>query len=108
MNDIVSIKKIRPLPSAVVGTGGAALTCGGDFFLAGNWPSLTVGEFLTAGSTEAHGGKHLFRGPFADMGEGLFPPRSPPLFLYFLGGMNIRCWTVVKCCRCLLSGKSVC
>jgi hypothetical protein len=57
MNDIVSIRKIRPLPSAEVGTGGAALTCGGDFFLAGNWPSLTAEEFLASGNTEAHRGK---------------------------------------------------
>src|ERR1700675_3987503 len=48
MNDIVSIRKIRPLPGAAAGRGpGAALPCGEDFFLAGNEPSLTVMEFLT-------------------------------------------------------------
>src|SRR5882762_6714012 len=47
MNDIVSIRKIRPLPDAGVCGGGAAVTCVGDFFLGGNWPSLTVRQFST-------------------------------------------------------------
>src|ERR1700675_3344397 len=52
MNDIVSIRNIRPLPWAGAGRGsGAALTCGEDFFLGGNEPSLTVMEFLTTQGT---------------------------------------------------------
>src|ERR1035437_3533698 len=56
MNDIVSIRKIRPFPSPLLGgeaggDPGAALPCGGDFFLAGNRPSLTANEFLTTGGT---------------------------------------------------------
>src|SRR5260370_5579671 len=57
MNDIVSIRKIRPLPCAEAGRGpGAALPCGEDFFLAGNEPSLTVMEFLTTEGTKEYQG----------------------------------------------------
>ncbi|MFZ1130621.1 MAG: hypothetical protein WAN38_07600 [Terriglobales bacterium] len=46
MNDIVSIRKIRPLPSADAETGGgdASLTGGGDFFFGGKQPSLAARE----------------------------------------------------------------
>jgi hypothetical protein len=49
MNDIVSIRKIRPLPSAeaAAGTAGAAVTCGGNFFFGGKVPSLPANEFFT-------------------------------------------------------------
>jgi hypothetical protein len=46
MNDIVSIRKIRPLPSAEVSAAGAAFTCG-NFFLAGNELSLAADEFFS-------------------------------------------------------------
>jgi hypothetical protein len=47
MNDIVSIRKIRPLSPAATGgrvgrLPGEAFSGEGDFFLAGNLPSLTV------------------------------------------------------------------
>jgi hypothetical protein len=59
MNDMVSIRKIRPLPSAKgAGVPGAVLT-GGDFFLGGNWPSLAVVEGRTTGDTEEHWGKRI-------------------------------------------------
>jgi hypothetical protein len=58
MKDMVSMRKMRPLPTAEFG--GAALSCGGDFFLAGNWASLAAREFFTTEDTEPHRGKQLF------------------------------------------------
>lgn len=62
MNDMVSIRKMRPFVSdALVGSaaaaGGAtaALTSGDDFFLEGKKVSLAVKEFFTTGDTEEHG-----------------------------------------------------
>src|ERR1700694_320677 len=54
MNDIVSIRKIRPLRAEAGRGPGAALPCGEDFFLAGNEPSLTVMEFLTPEGTKEY------------------------------------------------------
>jgi len=52
MKDIVSIRKIRPLALAEADEGtGAALTCGDDFFLGGNEPSLAAKELFTTGDT---------------------------------------------------------
>jgi hypothetical protein len=47
MNDIVSIRKIRPLASVKTDDAGAALG-GGDFFLGGNQPSLSAKKITTA------------------------------------------------------------
>src|ERR1700722_14820834 len=58
MNDIVSIRKMRPLPSSgpgrFVGTDGGDVsveTGGDDFFFGGNKPSLPATEFFTASRT---------------------------------------------------------
>jgi hypothetical protein len=42
MNDMVSIRKIRPFPSPRLGEEAGGGPGGVDFFLAGNGPSLTV------------------------------------------------------------------
>jgi hypothetical protein len=55
MNDIVSIRKIRPELSGEVAAEGAAVTCGVDLFLAGNEPSLAANEFFTTGSAQDRG-----------------------------------------------------
>jgi hypothetical protein len=46
MNDIVSIRKIRPLASVKTDDAGATLG-GGDFFLGGNQLSLSAKKIFT-------------------------------------------------------------
>src|ERR1700676_2968391 len=77
MNDIVSIRKIRPLPGAAAGRGpGAALPCGEDFFLAGNEPSLTVMEFLTTEGTKEYG-RLLLQFEHTSLSKCVFAPVFP-------------------------------
>ena|ERR1039457_4157793 len=45
MNDIVSIRKIRPLASVKTDVDAGATLGGGDFFLGGNQPSLSAKKF---------------------------------------------------------------
>jgi len=76
MNDMVSIRKIRPLASAEArdnAGAGAALT-GGDFFLGGNQPSLAARRILTTGYTEEHRGKQ----PEVNSAGHREFPRAPP------------------------------
>ncbi len=61
MNDIVSIRKIRPWPRAGVDV---VLTWGDDFFLGGNWASLAAREIFTTEVTEEHKGNCNYRNQF--------------------------------------------
>jgi len=81
MNDIVSIRKILPFASAPEDVGAdAALTCGDDFFLGGNQPSLAATEIFTTGDTEGQRGQRLLRNKSASQAK------NSPVFLCVLCG----------------------